>query len=171
MNAPTLFAKQCEEVKFFCEGLPAPGGSKTAFVARRKDGSLVCRKGTNYPVINMTDAGGDANKRWRKVVAWVARQHFIGRKPHEGPVKSEFIFFMRRPKAHYRTGSLSHLLRDDAPEFHTYAPDSLKLSRSTEDSLKNIIWVDDSQAIRTCSEKRWASASEKPGCLIRIMLL
>jgi Holliday junction resolvase RusA-like endonuclease len=166
----TMTTSEHPELTFFCEGTPAPGGSKTAFALRRGDGSLVLRPGGS-PVINVTDAGGAANKTWKKVVAWAGRDFMGSARPFEGALKVEFVFFLRRPKAHYRTGQFAHLLRDDAPRYHTQKPDALKFCRSTEDGLTGICWVDDSQTVRVCSEKRWANAEEKAGCAVRIVVL
>lgn len=160
-----------KEFSFFVEGSPAPGGSKTAFVARRGDGSIVMRPGTNVPVINMSDAGGKANKEWRKIVTLTGKAFMAGARPFDCPFKVEFVFFIRRPRSHYRTGKFAHLLRDDAPMYHTQAPDALKYARSTEDALTDVIWKDDSQTVRLCSEKRWASDAEKEGCAVRIVFL
>lgn len=157
---------------FFVPGSPAPGGSKTAFVARRGDGSIVMRPGTNQPVVNMSDAGGKANKEWRKAVAAYGRVAMAGRKPEPGPCKVEFIFFLARPKStHFRSGKFSDQLREDAPVYHTKAPDALKYARSTEDALTGIVWNDDSQTVRLCAEKRWCNADDKPGCSIRVVFV
>lgn len=154
---------------FFVHGTPAPGGSKNAFVPRKKDGSPVTRANGSI-MVNMVDAGKN-NKKWREVVAWYARGFMGGRKPFKGPIKVEFVFFIRRPEAHYRTGGFSHMLRPDAPAFHIQAPDALKLARSTEDACTGIIWEDDSQNIVGRQEKRWCSRKDDQGCAIRFELV
>lgn len=159
------------ELSFFVEGSPAPGGSKTAFVARRGDGSIVMRPGTNMPVINMSDAGGKANKEWRNTVKWKGKEFMRGAPPFDCALKVQFIFFIQRPKCHFRTGKFAHILRDDAPEYHTQAPDALKYARSTEDALTQVIWKDDSQNVRLCTEKRWCKPGEKEGCAITVIFL
>lgn len=119
----------------------------------------------------MVDAGGKGNAEWKKAVAIQARSFMQGTAPVECAVKVEFIFFLRRPKAHFRTGKFAEILRDDAPVFHTQAPDALKYARSTEDALSSIVWKDDSQNIRLCTEKRWCGPEDKEGCAIRLVLL
>lgn len=158
------------ELTFFCEGDPAPGGSKSAFVARRRTGPLVTRP-DGSPVVNVTDSGGKRNKNWRKVVAWTARSFMAGKKPFEGPIKVEFVFYFRRPGSHFRTGKFAHLLRDGAPVHHTQKPDALKCARSTEDALTGVIWIDDAQNIVGRQEKRWCAIGEKPGCAVRLIIL
>jgi Holliday junction resolvase RusA-like endonuclease len=160
-----------DTLEFFIPGMPAPGGSKTAFVPRRKDGSLVMRKGTNSPVVNVTDAGGKANKEWRKVCAGYARRFMMGSPPFPCALKVEFIFFLRRPNDHFVGGNRERwTLKADAPAYHIGPPDALKYARSTEDALTRIVWNDDSQNIRICSEKRYAGKEDQTGCIVRLVL-
>lgn len=159
-------------MEFFIEGKPFPGGSKTAFVPRRKDGSFVMRPGTSQPVINITDAAGKNNKLWKKACAVFGKNFMRGARPFEQPIKVEFIFFMRRPDKHWskRKGQAGVLL-PDAPQYHTGPPDAIKLARSTEDALTGICWKDDSISVRVCTEKRWCGADDRPGCIVRIVPL
>lgn len=168
-----LFATQPIIEEFFAHGVPAPGGSKSAIPIWRRDGSLVTTVRNNrlWPVFNMIDAGGERNEKWKKVVAVQAKAFMRGRQPYLGPLKVEFVFWIRRPQCHYRSGRFSDILRDDAPEHHTQAPDATKFMRSTEDACSRIIWADDSQIIRNCSEKRWAGKADPEGCAIRIVIL
>lgn len=156
----------------FIEGTPAPGGSKTAFPIWRKDGSLVTKvmNGRVWPIFNMVDAGGERNAQWKKTVAAQGRAWMKGRAPFSGPVKCEFVFCLRRPLNHYRSGRNAELLAAGAPEHHTQKPDALKFARSTEDALTGILWHDDCQTIRICSEKRWAARTEKEGVAIKIIV-
>lgn len=156
---------------FFIRGDPAPGGSKTAFVARRGDGSIVMRAGTNIPIINMSDAGGAANKNWRRTVTFTGRAFMQGRRPYVGAMHVEFTFYIRRPGVHFRTGKFSHLLRDDAPQYHIQAPDALKFARSTEDALTGVLWEDDKQTVRLVSHKVWCEGDEESGCEVRFSFL
>lgn len=158
------------EFSFFIEGTPAPGGSKNAFVARRGDGSFVTRP-DGSPVVNVSDAGGKALKTWRKVVAWAAKSMMMGSKPYEGPIQISFVFYMRRPLSHFGTGRNAATLKPDAPKYHAHAPDALKLTRGTEDSLTGVIWKDDGQNVVVRSEKRYCAPGEKPGCAVRFRVL
>lgn len=158
------------EFSFFIVGKPAPGGSKTAFALRRKGGGLVLRPG-GAPVINITDAGGEANKKWKAAVTIQGRGFMKGARPFNEALKVEFIFFLKRPGTHYRTGKFSHMLRDDAPPWHVTKPDALKYARSTEDALTGVLWQDDSANVRICSEKRYMAPGDKEGCAVRFVLL
>lgn len=65
-----------------------------------------------------------------------------------GPVALEVTFTLPRPKAHYRTGRNSHLLRDNAPHRPDRLPDLDKLLRSTMDALTAAgVWADDAQVV------------------------
>lgn len=154
---------------WFVDGHPAPGGSKTAFVPRRKDGSIVMRPGTNYPVVSITDAGGKANKEWRKVVGWQARAALpSGWQPTDRPMLLRLNFWLRRPAGHLTSkGAPSSQWR----QYPTVKPDVLKLARSTEDALTLIVWIDDSQVISQVNTKQYCGQGDRTGCRIRITLL
>lgn len=159
-------------LSFFVQGHPAPGGSKNAIPVWRKDGSLVLKKtatGRQMPIINMVDSGGEGNAIWKKAVKERARFYMLDSKPLDGPVKCELVFFMQRPLKHFVNNDRSRPLREDAPQYHTQMPDALKLARSTEDALTSVIWLDDSQNVRICSEKRWCNPGEKSGCAVKVI--
>ena len=151
-------------------GTPAPGGSKNAFVPKRKDGSFVMRPGGSL-MVNVTDAGGKANKEWKKAVAIQARAFMRSSPPHEGPIEVELAHCIKRPKNHFRTGKFSGVLSESAPRYHTQKPDALKFARATEDALTGIIWVDDCQNVKLTTVKRWCYPGEQPGCIVSITYL
>lgn len=150
-------------------GTPAPGGSKKAFVPRRKDGSIVMRAGTNSPVVNITD-DGKRNKEWRATVALQARAAIRSQVTYSGPIEFEVVHLIRRPNDHFR-GKLREILKPEAPIHHTQKPDALKFARATEDALTGIVWEDDSQNIATIARKRWCNVGEEPGARITITYL
>lgn len=159
------------EFSLFIQGSPAPGGSKSAFVLTDKATGQPRRRANGSIIVNVTDAGGERNKKWKADATIQARSFMKGAKPFEEPIKVEFVFYLRRPQIHYRTGQWAHMLRPDAPEYHTQAPDALKYARGTEDALTGVVWKDDSQNVRICAEKRWMKAGEKEGCAVRIVVL
>lgn len=161
-----------DALEFFIPGMPAPGGSKTAFVPKRKDGSIVMRKGTNNPVVNVTDAGGKANAEWKKVCRAYGRKFMMQSKPFECAIKVEFIFFLRRPNDHFTAGNRERgILKPDAPVYHITKPDALKYARATEDGLTGAVWKDDAQNVRICSEKKFAGPNDQTGCFVRLVIL
>lgn len=136
---------------FHVSGIPAPGGSKNAF-AIKKGGKYTGR-------VALVDAGGERNVTWRahvRLAATLAQIPII-----KGPVMLGVDFLMPRPKSHYRKG----ILKPDAPKWHIGAPDTTKLIRSTEDSLKGVAWTDDSQV---CIQTGIKFYSEYPGAKITI---
>lgn len=159
--------------EWFCEGTPAPGGSKTVIHFWKKDGRLVTKwvGGREMPVFNVTDSGGEKNKVWKQTVAWQARVSWK-LPPTDRPCEFQMIFFLRRPKCHWGTGRNAGHLLPSAPAFHTQAPDLTKFIRAAEDGLKGVVWLDDSQVFRQPGcEKRWAGAQDKTGAIIRVRIL
>lgn len=95
-------------------------------------------------------------------------QHNAPKEPLTGPIGLTVIFYMPRPKGHYRTGKNSAMLRDDAPEFFTSRPDVDNFCKHLMDSLNGVFWKDDSQICRLFSEKLY---SESPRTYILIQTL
>ena len=122
-------------ISFTVPGVPAPGGSKKAFMNPR----------TNKIVV-MDDAKN--NKGWRERVAVFARQAMEGRPPLDGALQVVVLFAMPRPKSHYGTGKNSNTLKEWAQNAHpTSKPDATKLFRALEDALTGIVWKDDAQVV------------------------
>lgn len=150
-------------IEFFVPGIPAPGGSKNAFVpTNRKTGQPFRGKGGRI-IVNVVDAGGEKTKLWRKAVAWSAKHAMMGEEPHGGPVICHFEFRMPRPKDHFRSNGL---LKPTAPAFHLGTPDTLKLARSTEDAMTKIVWLDDKQVIEQKATKEYTRGES--GCYIKL---
>jgi Holliday junction resolvase RusA-like endonuclease len=59
------------------------------------------------------------------------------------------------------------MLKASAPANHTIKPDVTKLVRSLEDSLKGIVWLDDSQVVKQSASKRYVHL-EVAGAVVRI---
>ncbi len=139
--------------EFTVEGRPQQGGSKEW----RPDG----RGG-----INIIDANPRA-KDWMGTVGWEARKAMVGRRPFVDAVVLEIDFYMPRPKANYGTGRNAGVVKASAPLFHTVEPDATKLTRSTEDGLKGIVWRDDSQVVEQRIRKLYADG-RTPCAVIRV---
>ena len=87
-------------------------------------------------------------------------------KVYEGKTYTQAIrvglsFGMKRPKSHYRSGKYSHLLKHNAPEFHTKTPDVDNLAKSVLDALQGEggCWIDDSIITSLWLEKHY---TDKP---------
>lgn len=134
-------------IDFFVPGIPAPGGSKRGFLHKHTGRVIVtedCKR----------------SKDWRATVAMAAAE--ACQKPLIGPVTASFSFTFPRPKAHYKSNGS---LKPSAPVWHTKRPDATKVLRSTEDALKGIAWLDDSQVVNQAASKCFG---ERPGCRICI---
>lgn len=141
-------------IEFFVPGIPRPGGSKKAF-PHPKTGKIM-----------VIDAGGKNTKDWRAVVALTALTAMWGKPLMSGALKVEMRFIFPRPKSHYRTGKFSGVLKDNAPYWKTTMPDLLKITRSTEDAMKGVVYVDDSLIVREILIK--AYTSKTPGAHIKV---
>lgn len=155
-------------IQFFVAGLPAPGGSKR-FVgfAPKKGLAALIDDGKKGRAILLDDAG-QRNKDWKANVAWNGRKAMQGRDLETGPLEVTMTFFMPRPKAHFRTNGT---LKETAPRYPTTKPDTLKLTRSTEDALTGVVWHDDAQGVDLHLHKRFQQQGQSLGCLITITRL
>lgn len=142
------------KIEFFVPGIPRPGGSKRAFPFKRKDGKLgVAVSDDNKKV-----------KEWRSDVVNACQKVFEG-PLWMGPLKFEVIFVMPYRHGDFGTGKNAGVLKESAPFYCTTKPDSLKLRRSTEDALKGILYVDDSQIVIGHDEKVYGL---QPGARITV---
>ena len=90
------------------------------------------------------------------------------KEPLTGPIGLTVIFYMPRPKGHYRTGKNASMLRDDAPEYHISRPDVDNFCKLVFDALNGIFWRDDSQICHLFAQKMY---SEQPRTYILIQTL
>lgn len=134
-------------VQFVVYGVAQPQGSKSARVLGGK--------------AILTEGFGDGprkRKAWRQAVADGARawQETHRAALIEGPIRLELWFFLPRPASAPK--------RVFAP---AKKPDLSKLTRSAEDSLKGIIWRDDSEVVDSHTFKRFAD-SGPPCAVVRV---
>lgn len=133
-------------------GIPAPQGSKRAFVS-----------GGRARVIESSHA---RVKSWRQAV--IDQVLAEDRPQLAGPVEVGVTFRLKRPKGHYRTGKNAHLLRDTAPSYPYGMPDLDKLLRSTLDALTAAgVWADDAQVAKVTAAKVYG----QPGADITVRAL
>ena len=73
-------------------------------------------------------------------------------------INLSMIFYMPRPKSHYRTGKFSHVLKDSAPSFHTKKPDVDNLSKAVLDAMTDAgILSDDSIVVQHYIYKKYTA--------------
>lgn len=131
------------EIRFFVPGIPKPGGSKIVQPIRRKGGAVVMykdKRGNDTPLITVRDAS--KNQDWKASVSYAARGAMAGLCLLAGPLIACVIYYMPRPKYHYRTNGQ---LKPNAPKYHEIEPDADKLIRSTQDAMTGIVWRNDGQ--------------------------
>lgn len=137
-------------VSLFVPGVPAPGGSKTAFPHAATGRMIVvdaCKR----------------NPAWRKAIQLEAKRVYR-KPPTTAPVSVTVTFVFDRPASHYRTGRNRDLLRQSAPANHAVKPDTTKLWRAAEDALTGLLWHDDAQITSQSAQKVYKSGSfPKPG--------
>lgn len=149
------------ELTIDVRGIPAPQGSKRGFPVRRNNGTIG---------VALTESAGDKVKTWREDVraAAIAAAERTGWQAPRGGVTVDVVFYLPRPKGHYRAGRNAHLLRDAAPTAHIVKPDRDKLERSTFDALTSSgVILDDSHITGGSAWKAYADGV-LPGAHITI---
>jgi Holliday junction resolvase RusA-like endonuclease len=121
-----------EPLTITVHGRPAPQGSKRAFAIKK--GGVPTGK------VAVIESSHDRVKSWRQAVIDAALEAagptlVRERLPLNGPTIALMVFFLPRPKGHYRTGRNAAQLRDSAPAWPSKTPDLSKLCRATEDAL------------------------------------
>ena len=82
-----------------------------------------------------------------------ACNEFLPSKPFDGPIEILLIFYIGRPKNHYRTGKYSSILKNDAPTWHTSRKDLDNLVKFVLDCLNKKVYIDDAQVVSIHSYK------------------
>lgn len=140
-----------DELHFFVPGTPAPGGSKTGFYNKSLNRVLMA------PASKKT-------KPWMQAVSATVRSQYDGN-PLACPLRLHMQFRMIRPKGHYGSGKHAGVVKDRyAVALPTVKPDLTKLVRSTEDALKGILWLDDTQVVAGIYSKIYVERD--PGVVI-----
>lgn len=102
---------------------------------------------------------------WKSLIAGAAKEH-VPFPPITGPVRLEIIFYMPRPKSHYRANGD---LKPNAPRCHTGKPDLDNLEKAVMDCFTNLgMWGDDSQVATKVTEKVYEGAGLPPGARISV---
>ena len=131
---------------FFVAGLPKGKGSFRVF-----------RSKTGKPIVAKDSA---KTYSWERAVADAAQNAMTDvsypstADPWPLAVKVSLVFWMPRPKAHFRKNGK---LRDDAPRLVAKAPDIDKLCRAALDPMIGICFRDDSQVVSLQASKWYAN--------------
>ena len=95
--------------------------------------------------------------------------------PWDGPVAMTVRFYFSRPKSHFRTGKFAHLLRSDAPNWHTNRNGIMQsicpvefnlldidnLVKFVMDALNEKAFIDDRQVVALSACKLYANDTPK----------
>ena len=94
---------------------------------------------------------------WKSEVAIAARPH-IPAVPLTGALTLVLVFWIARPKSHFRTGKHATQLREDAPSRHTSKPDADNMAKALMDAMTTLgFWQDDAQIARLEVSKFYVS--------------
>lgn len=133
------------ELEFTVRGIPAPQGSKRAFVRNGR--------------ANLVEMAGASLKAWRQDVALAAmgaqkdQDWYIA----EEPVAVHVLFRMPRPKSR------------PTDTWHATRPDADKLARAVLDALTTAkVWQDDSLVADLLVWKQYATDVAPPGAFIAV---
>ena len=86
---------------------------------------------------------------------------FKPKEPFTAPLRIIIVFYMPRPKAHFRTGKFKHLLKPEIPIQHSNTPDLDNLVKLVCDALNRVFYKDDSQISQLKAEKLYTDVGEQ----------
>lgn len=75
------------------------------------------------------------------------------------PIKCVLHFYCKRPKNHYKTGKLSHMLKDNAPQYNTNNKDLDNMVKFVLDALNAKLYTDDSLIYEISCSKMYSTCN------------
>ena len=109
----------------------------------------------------------DPSKKDKKdLVLQVIR--YAPKQPLTAPLRIIIVFYLPRPKIHFRTGKFKHLLKPNQPIQHSNTPDLDNLVKLVCDALNKVFYKDDSQISQLKAEKLYTDVGEKPRTEVHI---
>lgn len=151
-------------IRFEVLGMPAPQGSKKAFVNKFTGKAQMKEQ-------------SDRVAPWRQDVKAAAYAECVRLGlpgPLDGALRIQIDFRFPRPKSHFGTGRNATVLKPSAPIWVTEGGkgDVDKLLRSTFDALTySGMIADDRMAARVVGEKRYCMDGELPGATVTVRML
>ena len=84
---------------------------------------------------------------------------FKPKQPFAGDIYLKVVFYLKRPKSHFRTGKYSHLLKDAYKDmvYHSFKPDLDNLVKLIADIIQPQMIIDDSQICMLQAEKMYST--------------
>ena len=98
----------------------------------------------------------DPSSRDKKEI-WLQIAKYKPKTPLADDIYLKLIFYMPRPKHHYRTGKYAHLLKDNFKDivYHSIKPDLDNLVKMVADIIQPQMICDDSQICILQAEKKY----------------
>jgi len=96
----------------------------------------------------------DPSSKDKKIAIQQIKEQFTG-EPYTDALKIKFVFHIKRPKAHFRTGKYANQLKKTAPVYHTKRPDVDNFVKFYMDCMNKIVYLDDSQVIEIHAKKEY----------------
>ncbi len=109
----------------------------------------------------------DPSAKSKETFASIIQQE-APKEPISEPIALELVFYMSRPRSHYRSGKNSDMLKDSAPEHHSGRPDLDNLTKFVQDALNKIYYKDDALICQLTAYKLY---SERPRTEITLKTL
>lgn len=103
-----------------------------------------------------------ADRKYEDSVRKAATDIMAGRDPLEGPLSLSLRFRLPIPKSYSKRARASMAAGEIAP---TSKPDLSNLVKAIEDAMNGVVFVDDSQVVRSFQTKIYA---ERPGVDVRV---
>ena len=86
---------------------------------------------------------------------------YAPKQPLTEPLRIIIVFYLPRPKYHFRTGKIKHLLKPNHPILHSKIPDLDNLVKFVCDALNGVFYKDDGQISQLKAEKLYCDVGEK----------
>tara|TARA_Y100000385_G_C13095952_1_gene641317 strand:- start:666 stop:1058 length:393 start_codon:yes stop_codon:yes gene_type:complete len=96
----------------------------------------------------------DPSSKDKKIAIQQIKEQFTG-EPYTDALKIKFVFHIKRPKAHFRTGKYANELKKTAPVYHIKRPDVDNYVKFYMDCMNKLVYLDDSQVIELRATKEY----------------
>ena len=104
----------------------------------------------------------DPSSKDKKIAIQQIKEQFISNifypgGPFTSALRIKFVFHIKRPKAHFRTGKYSNELKKTAPVYHIKRPDVDNYVKFYLDVMQmdKTVYLDDSQVIEIYAKKEY----------------
>jgi len=96
----------------------------------------------------------DPSSKDKKIAILQIKEQFTG-EPYTDALKIGFVFHIKRPKNHFRTGKYANELKKTAPVYHIKRPDVDNYVKFYMDCMNKLVYLDDSQVIELRATKEY----------------